>query len=404
MPTIVACTQRHIINNVESDVFPLPPCVWHEIALLIYEEDFEPHRVLAKRLALMLISKEIAALTYRVPVQLDLRCASDVSLVKKVLSSTPVSKLWLRYDIRGDEILRDADVRWQSSGSLRELSASISCTDTLQAFFNLQKLHLQAHVLPKLYPAVLCGMAGLQHLSLHFYEDFCLSQLPHKLVASVKHVEVTPKPVALHSHFTFAPPHELALNSLTLHGSFHEILSHKAAPRAVLSVAAMCWRCKEVRVEAEDVVFDMDLLKATCEPSAACEPAECSRQRLPSTNGVQALAGALLGSSGGSGGDGWGVDGGGASGSCWQRLEFWVLGSFVLPCMHAAAGAAAAASDVMEAEAATPDHLALSPEKLAEELQQALLGMAGQEVVRVSVRRQRCSIFEPAVLLIERIR
>lgn len=127
-----------------QDVFPLPPCVWHEIALLIYEEDFEPHRVLAKRLALMLISKEIAALTYRVPVQLDLRCASDVSLVKKVLSSTPVSKLWLRYDIRGDEILRDADVRWQSSGSLRELSASISCTDTLQAFFNLQKLHLQA--------------------------------------------------------------------------------------------------------------------------------------------------------------------------------------------------------------------------------------------------------------------
>lgn len=45
---------------------------------------------------------------------------------------------------------------------------------------------LQAHVLPKLYPAVLCGMAGLRHLSLHFYEDFCLSQLPHELVASVK--------------------------------------------------------------------------------------------------------------------------------------------------------------------------------------------------------------------------
>ena len=45
---------------------------------------------------------------------------------------------------------------------------------------------VQAYVLPRLYPAVLFGLRGLTHLSLHHYEDYCLSELPAGLVPSLK--------------------------------------------------------------------------------------------------------------------------------------------------------------------------------------------------------------------------
>lgn len=45
--------------------------------------------------------------------------------------------------MRGDEILRDPRFRALSAASLRELAASVCCTDTLQPFRGLQLLHLQ---------------------------------------------------------------------------------------------------------------------------------------------------------------------------------------------------------------------------------------------------------------------
>ncbi len=121
----------------------LPHCIWHRISLLVYGDGTCPRDVLCTRAALMLISKEVAAATRKVPLQLDLRAASDLAAVKALLATAPVSQLWLCRDMRGDEILRDPGMRRQSCGSLRELSASISCTDTLQAFRNLDRLHLQ---------------------------------------------------------------------------------------------------------------------------------------------------------------------------------------------------------------------------------------------------------------------
>lgn len=44
----------------------------------------------------------------------------------------------------------------------------------------------QAYVLPRLYPAILWNAAGVQHLGLHRFEDYCLTELPPALVPSVK--------------------------------------------------------------------------------------------------------------------------------------------------------------------------------------------------------------------------
>jgi hypothetical protein len=45
---------------------------------------------------------------------------------------------------------------------------------------------MQADVLPKLYPAVLWGVVGLQRLSLHHYVDFHLTDIPAALVPAIK--------------------------------------------------------------------------------------------------------------------------------------------------------------------------------------------------------------------------
>jgi len=44
----------------------------------------------------------------------------------------------------------------------------------------------QAYVLPKLYPAVLWGVVGLQRLSLHHFEEYCFTELPAPLVSSLR--------------------------------------------------------------------------------------------------------------------------------------------------------------------------------------------------------------------------
>lgn len=121
----------------------LPHCVWHQISLLIYGLDTAPAAVLAQRAALMLTCREVAAAARGVPLRLDLRGATDVAVVKALLSAAPVSHLWLRPDMGADDVLRAPAVRALSCTSLVELSANISCTDTLQAFPNLRQLHLQ---------------------------------------------------------------------------------------------------------------------------------------------------------------------------------------------------------------------------------------------------------------------
>lgn len=128
---------------LQASLVDVSHCVWERICLLVLGADTQPAAVLAKRTALLLVCKEVGAATRPVPLQLDLRCAADSAAVKRLLCAAAVSRLWLNKDVRGDEILRDEQFRALSGVTLRELWASISCTDTLQPFRNLHSVHLQ---------------------------------------------------------------------------------------------------------------------------------------------------------------------------------------------------------------------------------------------------------------------
>ncbi|GAB4814637.1 hypothetical protein N2152v2_001683 [Parachlorella kessleri] len=283
--------------------------------------------------------------------------------VKSLLASAPVSRLWLRRDIRGDEILRDPAMRQRSASSLQELSASISCTDTLQEFRSLRVLHLEAYVLPKLYPAVLWGVVGLQRLSLHHFEEYCLTELPAALVASLRVIEVTPKPVALHSAFALRLPAAMALTRLSVDGSFYTITSHRAAPSATVDVAAMCQQCQEVVIEAENIVFQLPLgvYRSALQAFVDMLLQPCSPEGRP---------------------------------AAWQRLEFRLLGDVTV---RAPSGDGSAASHGNKQLV-----LFTKPAAFIYKLRHALLGVADARV-RVSFQHWQCSIFHPTVIEIERL-
>lgn len=58
--------------------------------------------------------------------------------------------------------------------------------------------------------------------------------------AIMQSVDVTPVPKALHSSFRLRLPPGMALHRLVVHGSFHTIHSHRAAPRWVWQWGGLC--------------------------------------------------------------------------------------------------------------------------------------------------------------------
>ena len=181
---------------------------------------------------------------------------------------------------------------------------------------------------------VLDGVGSLRHLSLKHYHHALLAELPRSVVATLRAIEVTPRPTARFSHFDLRLPPGMALEHLALHGSYYGIASTQAAPQLDFDIASFCVCCATLRAEARLVTFHLP-------PEA---PARWHHHRGRPPAGWEVEVAAALLSHGGYA-DGRGSPSGssgrdassssrssssssanhGKGGSGWRRLELWVL-------------------------------------------------------------------------------
>ncbi|KAL4531401.1 hypothetical protein Ndes2526B_g04475 [Nannochloris sp. 'desiccata'] len=229
---------------------PLPQTVWDTIVQLIFEPVLELKDALIQVQSLSLVSQSLRRACKNAVLRLDAHRSLDAHVA--ALAKLPIAVEYLDLDdfYNREYVLRSATFIEHSALTLKQVSAAVRCTNTLEKYPLLHTLTLHGQEsFPKLYSAVFSNLKNLKILELRNYDhDLLTEEVPLDVLTKLETLTVRPRPNGkqywLHGH-----EFPLKLKRLRLDGSLDSL-------QAVDFVPYPKYRLHDILAAAEEVVIE----------------------------------------------------------------------------------------------------------------------------------------------------